>query len=85
MGSPSMFSSEPYRRRTWLRQRLPFWVIRRGIANKGEDCEAAGGFHEWYNQDDETSACYHCRVTEKGQLWIYGDATVRLRPPRQLR
>jgi mannose/cellobiose epimerase-like protein (N-acyl-D-glucosamine 2-epimerase family) len=77
----SLFLSEPYRRRTWLRRKLPFWVIDLGIADKGQDCEAAGGFHEWYSQDSETSACYHCCVTERGQLWLFGDATVRLRPP----
>ena len=63
----SPFSREPYRRRTWLRQRLPFPLL--DLAPKGADCEAAGGEHEWYNQDDHVSACYHCKVARKGKLW----------------
>ena len=63
----SPFSREPYRRRTWLRQRLPFPLL--NLAPKGVDCEAAGGEHEWYNQDGSTSSCYHCKVAREGQLW----------------
>ncbi len=59
----------PYRRRTWIRRRLPWFLISLGVARKGRDCEAAGGWHRWYNHDGETSACYHCRVMAAGQLW----------------
>ena len=45
------------------------FVIDLGVAAKAKDCEAAGGHHEWYNQDDENSACYHCEVVRAGQLW----------------
>lgn len=57
----------PYAWRTWLRRRLPWRLI--GLAPKGRDCERAGAWHRWYNQDGEHSACYHCRVVRPGQLW----------------
>lgn len=57
----------PYRWRTNLRTLLP--RLFGGIFDKGKDCESAGGDHEWYNQDNENSACYHCRVVRPGQLW----------------
>jgi hypothetical protein len=79
--SCSPFSRQPYRRRTWLRQRLPFWVLDLGVAGKGHDCEAAGGRHEWYNQGGHRSGCYHCRASASGRLWLYGDADVLLKPP----
>ena len=81
MVSCSPFSREPYRRRTWVRQRLPFWAIDLGLAGKGADCEASGGRHEWYNQDGENAACYHCRTTARGKLWLFNDANVLLMPP----
>ncbi len=59
----------PYRIRTLLRSRLPWFVIDLGIADKGTDCEAEGGSHEWYNVDNKISACYHCKVEKEGQLW----------------
>jgi hypothetical protein len=37
------FSGQPYRLRTWLRQRIPFWLIDMGFASKGVDCEAKRG------------------------------------------
>ena len=65
----------PYRFRTWIRGYLPWWLINLGVANKREDCEKAGGEHWWYNQDNENSACYHCRVVRRGRLWA-GDTGV---------
>jgi hypothetical protein len=59
----------PYRRRTWLRGHLPWLLINAGLADKGEDCERAGGSHHWYNIDGRQSGCYHCRVTGPGRLW----------------
>jgi hypothetical protein len=59
----------PYRWRTWLRTKLPWFLIDLGVAGKGEDCEKVGGEHEWYNHDGERSACYHCRVVRAGRLW----------------
>ena len=46
-----------YRIRTWIRGHSP-WVIAERI-EKGTDC----GAHEFYRQDDELDACYHCLVT----------------------
>lgn len=60
---------QPYRWRTKIRRQLPWFLIDLGVATKGEDCEAAGGQHEWYNKDDKTSGCYHCRVVREGRLW----------------
>ena len=59
----------PYRWRTWIRVRLPWFLIERGWADKGEDCEAAGGDHWWYNHDGETSGCMHCKVMRPGPWW----------------
>jgi len=59
----------PYACRTWLRARLPWLLIDLGLADKGPDCEAAGGWHRWYNRDGKTSACYHCHVVRPGRLW----------------
>jgi hypothetical protein len=81
MVQASLFSRAPYRWRTWLRQRLPFWAIDLDIAKKGADCETLGARHEWYNADGESSACYHCRRTATGELWIIRDADVMLEPP----
>jgi len=63
------FTGGPYRLRTWLRAYLPWFLINLGVANKGQDCELAGGGHEWYNIDGESSGCYHCSVTRHKQLW----------------
>ena len=60
---------EPYRLRTVVRRHLPWFLIDMGIAAKGKDCEAMGGRHEWYNQDNKSSACYHCEIVRSGQLW----------------
>lgn len=59
--------SKPYRWRADFRAYLP-WFIGRHIS-KGEDCESVGSEHQWYNSDNIHSACYHCEVFEKGQLW----------------
>lgn len=62
--------NHPYSWRTNLRSALPrplcLWFV------KGEDCKAEGADHVWYKQDDDYSACYHCRVVLKGQLWEKG-------------
>ena len=63
------YSGGPYRKRTWIRSNLASFLIALGIAAKGEDCETAGGEHEWYNIDNENSGCYHCEVIQEGQLW----------------
>jgi hypothetical protein len=60
---------EPYRTRTAIRGRLPWFLINLGFAKKGKDCEASGGHHEWYNRDGESRGCYHCKVVQTGQLW----------------
>jgi len=62
-------SGHPYRWRTWIRTKLPWFLIDLGVASKGQDCEQAGGRHWWYNHDNVTSGCMHCEVTRSGQLW----------------
>lgn len=59
----------PFGFRTWLRMQLPWWVIDLGVADKGDDCEARGARHLWYNHDDQRSGCYYCRVVMEGRLW----------------
>ncbi len=58
---------EPYRWRTNLRILLPTFCGR--FFRKGEDCEEAGGTHDWYNVDNVTSACYHCSQWRAQKLW----------------
>lgn len=60
---------QPYRWRTNLRVILPRPLCWVWLLDKGRECEAAGSSHDWYNVDDENSACYHCRVVRPGQLW----------------
>lgn len=79
MYGESLFSREPYRRRTWIRMRLPWWMIRLGIADKGEDCEKAGSYNVWFSNqrdatDPEESRCIHCHVVKPGRLWELPDA-----------
>ncbi|MBM4231944.1 MAG: hypothetical protein FJ184_14645 [Gammaproteobacteria bacterium] len=69
------FTEGPYRRRTWWRLHLPWFLINLGIAAKGKDCEAISGSHDWYNIDGATSGCYHCKVTRHGQLWKASEAS----------
>jgi hypothetical protein len=59
----------PYRWRTWIRGKLPWILIERGVAAKRPDCERVGGEHWWYNHDDVSSGCYHCQVIRPGRLW----------------
>ena len=59
----------PYYWRTWVRGHLPWFLIKLGVADKGQDCEKVGGEHMWYNQGGTTSGCYHCKVVCEGQLW----------------
>ena len=64
---PALEYEHPYHRRTFWRVRLPrpfcWWV------DKGEDCQSVGAEHHWYRQDDDGSACYHCKVVRAGRLW----------------
>ena len=64
----------PYAWRTWWRVRLPWFLIRLGVAGKGEDCASVGAWHRHYNRDGETSGCYHCHVVKNGRLWKHGVA-----------
>jgi hypothetical protein len=43
-------------------------TITLGIARKGRDCEAVGGWHHWFNIDDKSSGCYHCEIVRPGRL-----------------
>ncbi len=62
-------TSNPYDRRRWWRQHLPWFLIDLGIADKGTDCEAVGGKHLWYNRGEGESGCYYCKVVRAGRLW----------------
>jgi hypothetical protein len=46
-----------FRRRTWIRGHLPWFLIDRGLAGKGTvDC----GDHGWYNSGWLVEHCYQC-------------------------
>ncbi len=72
---PPMQSDEghPYAWRTWLRGRLPWFLIDLGFAGKGRNCDTVGAWHRWYNEDNINSACYHCRQIRPGRLWEQPD------------
>lgn len=59
--------------RTTFRAVLPTPVYRflysRNLIRKQKDCEAVSGHHEWYNEDNVVSGCFHCEVEREGQLW----------------
>ncbi|MFK8046400.1 MAG: hypothetical protein AB8B72_12965 [Crocinitomicaceae bacterium] len=60
--------NHPYKRRTWFRSRLPWFITKLGIAAKGNDCEIVQAEHHWYNIDGKTNGCYHCeKVQERRQ------------------
>ena len=54
--------NKAFRWRTRVRKFLPWFLINRGFAKKGKDCEASGSGHEWYRIDEEVLGCYHCEV-----------------------
>lgn len=64
----------PHRWRTWLRTRLPRFLVALGIAAKGRDCERVGGWHRWYDKDGKSSGCHHCEVVRPGQWWHVDEA-----------
>jgi hypothetical protein len=66
-------AGHPYRVRTWLRPRVPWFLVR--LLPKGQDCTVAGGVHWWYNIDGRRSGCYHCKVVADGQLWRRAGST----------
>ncbi|GIG21318.1 hypothetical protein Cch01nite_20420 [Cellulomonas chitinilytica] len=48
-----------FRARTAIRSRLPWFLIRLGVAQKAaRDC----GCHDWYRSGDDDWRCYHCLV-----------------------
>jgi hypothetical protein len=62
-------SKHPYELRLRIREKLPWFLINIGIADKGKNCESVGAEHIWYNIDDTISGCYYCKVERQGQLW----------------
>ncbi len=65
-------SSGRYRLRTWLRRNLPSIVSAR-IPKGPKDC----GNHEWYRQDADHDACYHC-VTGRRRRGPVGTPSPRI-------
>ena len=52
-----------------IRRRLPWLVVRIGVAGKGKkDC----GCHEWYRHDEYWCYCYHCDVGEAKYADVLG-------------
>lgn len=52
----------PYGWRTWIRTKLPQFLINLGVAEKGDDCASVGGEHAWYKITDKLDGCYHCKI-----------------------
>lgn len=80
--------TKPYVLRSVIRKNLPnflydFFVDRLGLFGKGSDCEAVGGSHKWYNQDNTNSACYYCEVTRSGRLWEKGETENHAQGPKR--
>lgn len=59
----------PYELRLLIRQKLPWFLINLGFADKGKNCEIVGAEHSWYNKGNNLSACYYCKIIKEGQLW----------------
>lgn len=59
----------PYELRMLIREKLPWFLINLGFANKGKDCKIKKAEHYWYNKGNNISACYFCRVEKEGELW----------------
>lgn len=57
-----MKNKHPYQNRKWWRERLPWFLIDLGIAQKGENCEIVNANHHWYNMNGKQSGCYYCKV-----------------------
>jgi len=70
----------PYHWRTNLRSLLPRPLCWLWLIDKGKDCEAAGGEHDWYNSDNVHSACYHCKV--RREISFIRRATPAAQPPQ---
>lgn len=67
------WGDRPYAVRTWIRGYLPYFLVDLGVAAKADDCADVNASHQWYNQDDMYSACYHCCEVQEGQLWRLDD------------
>jgi len=75
----AQFGDHPHALRTWVRSRLPFFLLRMGAAGFGRDCESIGAIHNWHNLDNVRSRCIFCGQEREGQLWQvspYAGATV---------
>ncbi|HEV2745782.1 MAG TPA: hypothetical protein VGW34_00610 [Allosphingosinicella sp.] len=63
------FGDHPHAVRTWVRGRLPWFLIDLGLANFGADCESLDAQHNWCNIDNVHSRCIFCGPEREGQLW----------------
>lgn len=64
-----MKNKHPYEWRLWWRMRLPWFLIKIGVADKGKNCEEVNAKHKWYNADNISSGCYYCKVIGYEQKW----------------
>lgn len=60
----------PYEFRLRIRERLPWFLINLGIADKGKDCEKVGAKHVWFNIDNQFSGCYYCKELREGDCRV---------------
>ncbi len=62
-------TKHPYEWRLQWRQRLPWFLIDLGFAQKGTDCHLVNAEHLWYNIDGINSGCYYCKQTTQDIQW----------------
>ena len=63
------FGDHPHALRTWIRGRIPWFLINLGAFNFGRDCETLNAHHNWRNSDNVHSRCIFCGIEREGQLW----------------
>lgn len=59
--------NHPYYRKLWWRTKLPWLLINKGFAAKGENCEKVKAEHHWYKIDNKHSGCYYCKIVINGK------------------
>lgn len=63
------FGDHPHALRTWIRGRIPWFLIDLGVASFGRDCETLSAQHNWSNIDGRNSRCMFCGIEREGRLW----------------
>lgn len=51
-----------------IRQKLSWFLNDLGFAAKGKNCEIVGANHDWYNEGNNFSAFYYCKIEKEGEF-----------------